>query len=96
MSMAMATVEADLDYAIALSLQDQFNEEAISQESKQDIPAKEDEKRYDPKRVVDECWELTDPNPNIHDLFVQFDDLFFGSTLKANGVAVSWSGKMTM
>lgn len=32
--------------------------------------------------VVDPRWELTDPNPNIHELFLTYDRIFFYNTLQ--------------
>lgn len=43
--------------------------------------------------VVDKRWELIDPNPNIHELFIQFNDQFFYS--KLGSVYVEWSKRMT-
>ena len=90
--MLKAMADPDLDYALALSLQEQFNHESKEER----IPAKVLERRYDPKGIVDESWELTDPNPNIHDLYVQFDAMFFRGSLNGNGVEVRWSSKMTL
>ena len=47
-----------------------------------------------PLSVVDESWELIDPVPNIRDLFLQFNDAYFGGKLA--GVEVKWSSKMTL
>lgn len=84
--------DPDLDYALALSLQEQFNHE----NKEERVPAEVSEKSYDPKGIVDEYWELTDPNPNIHDLYVQFDAMFFRGALNGHGVEVRWSSKMTL
>lgn len=46
--------------------------------------------------IVDEDWELTDPNPNIHKLFVDYDTIFFWRKLSDNGVVVDWSKRMTL
>ncbi|KAJ8919847.1 hypothetical protein NQ315_006376, partial [Exocentrus adspersus] len=43
--------------------------------------------------LVDPSWEVIDPTPDIHVLFLSFNDRFFWSTLAA--VCVSWSKKMT-
>lgn len=43
--------------------------------------------------VVDKRWELIDPNPNIYELFQQFNDQFFYSQL--GSVYVEWSKRMT-
>ena len=88
--------DSDLDFALALSLQDKFNQEASLQKASTAIPTEVVEKRYDPRKIVDEYWELADPNPNIHDLFVEFDAMFFKSALTNAGVEVRWSYKMTL
>ena len=88
--------DADFDYALALSLQERFNQETKIQSKEKRIPAELLERKYDPKGIVDEHWELTDPNPNIHDLYVQFDAMFFRRALNDHGVEVKWSNKMTL
>lgn len=47
-----------------------------------------------PNSIVDEEWEYLDPTPDIYALFIQFDDRFFGGTLKS--VTVKWSPRMTV
>ena len=97
-------VDANLDYAIALSLQEQFDEEAAVtiQSSSGDAAnhtealLEEVKNRCDPRSVVDQYWELADPTPNIHDLFVEFDAMFFSCRLVRNGVEVRWSDRMTL
>ncbi|NWH89606.1 SPRTN protein, partial [Aegithalos caudatus] len=46
-----------------------------------------------PLSVVDEAWELLDPSPDVHGLFVQFNQTLFWGKLEA--VTVSWSPRMT-
>jgi len=89
-------MDSDLDYALALSLQDQFRQEEERQRIEPGPELKNIEKRYDPRRIVDASWELEDPHPDIHDLFVQFDAMFFDSALVNAGVEVRWSPKMTL
>lgn len=89
-------MDSDLDYALALSLQDQFRQEEERRRIKPEPELKDIEKRYDPRRIVDASWELEDPHPNIHDLFVQFDSMFFDNALVNAGVEVRWSPKMTL
>ncbi|NXR36546.1 SPRTN protein, partial [Zosterops hypoxanthus] len=43
--------------------------------------------------VVDEAWELLDPSPDVHALFVHFNQTLFWGKLEA--VTVSWSPRMT-
>lgn len=47
-----------------------------------------------PLSVVDEAWELLDPSPDVHGLFVQFNETLFWGRLAA--VEVSWSPRMTL
>ncbi|NXC45445.1 SPRTN protein, partial [Penelope pileata] len=47
-----------------------------------------------PLSVVDEAWELLDPSPDVHGLFVQFNEALFWGRLAA--VEVSWSPRMTL
>ncbi|XP_072912694.1 DNA-dependent metalloprotease SPRTN [Hemitrygon akajei] len=47
-----------------------------------------------PLSVVDESWELIDPNPDLRGLFLQFNDMFFWGRLA--GVEVRWSPRMTL
>ncbi|NXN20008.1 SPRTN protein, partial [Indicator maculatus] len=49
---------------------------------------------YRPLSVVDEAWELLDPSPDVHGLFVQFNETLFWGRLAA--VEVSWSPRMTL
>ncbi|NXO21599.1 SPRTN protein, partial [Cisticola juncidis] len=46
-----------------------------------------------PMSVLDEAWELLDPSPDVHALFVQFNQTLFWGKLEA--VTVSWSPRMT-
>ncbi|NXX25489.1 SPRTN protein, partial [Nicator chloris] len=46
-----------------------------------------------PLSVVDEAWELLDPSPDVHAMFVQFNQTLFWGKLEA--VTVSWSPRMT-
>lgn len=80
---------SELDRALALSLQDKYNKEGVVVVEGTKAPLKV-------KGIVDERWELEDPNPNIHQLFVQYDSTFFRGKLTANGVAVDWSSRMTL
>ena len=43
---------------------------------------------------IDPALELSDPNPNIHELFREFDQRFFWGALAA--VEVKWSPRMTL
>ncbi|NXU53392.1 SPRTN protein, partial [Turnix velox] len=47
-----------------------------------------------PLSVVDEAWELLDPSPDVHGLFMHFNETLFWGRLAA--VEVSWSPRMTL
>lgn len=51
------------------------------------------EGNYRPRTLVDETLEYIDPTPNIHTLFVQFNEKFFWNVLLP--VQVKWSPRMT-
>ena len=44
--------------------------------------------------VCDPCWDVLDPNPDLHELFMAFDAEFFGGALA--DVEVKWSKRMTL
>lgn len=57
---------------------------------------KEVQRRNDDKKthsLVDPQWEFIDPTPDIHVLFLQFNDRFFWG--KLHTVEVKWSSRMT-
>ena len=78
----------DNDFALAVALQEQLYEE---EGSKIQVPSV----RTDIS-IVDNYWELADPSPNIHELFLQFDATYFKSALNNAGVEVRWSPRMTL
>lgn len=47
-----------------------------------------------PMSIVDESWEMLDPNPDIRSMFLEFNDMFFWG--KLCGVEVKWSPRMTL
>ena len=53
-----------------------------------------DEEGKEAIAVVEE--DLLDPHPDIHDLFVHYDQLYFQGRLCANAVSVNWSHRMTV
>ena len=101
-----STLQEDLDYAIALSLVESMDSKeesrsdetiALSMQAEYENPQKcVLETFWDPKQIVDKSWELVDPHPNIYELFVHFDSMFFKSTLVNAGVAVKWGPRMTL
>lgn len=84
--------QAEADFALALSLQEQFENEAEVVVSKETMPNTHSYQRS----IVDSSWEVVDPAPNIHQLFVDFDAMFFKSALVNSGVEVKWSHRMTL
>lgn len=44
--------------------------------------------------LIDPTWELIDPNPDLHTLFLTFNNQFFWGRL--TGVEVRWSPRMTL
>lgn len=90
-------MDEDLDFAIALSLQQAFDNETPTEYIKrEEAQEKWTASGWDSKSIVDKSLELSDPNPNIHDLFVQYDAMFFWRKLVSSGVAVRWSPRMTL
>ncbi|XP_019382978.1 PREDICTED: sprT-like domain-containing protein Spartan [Gavialis gangeticus] len=80
----------DADFLMALQLQAQWEageEEEAAAGARPEPPAR-------PLSVVDESWELLDPSPDVHGLFVQFNEELFWGRLAA--VEVSWSPRMTL
>ncbi|XP_042359382.1 DNA-dependent metalloprotease SPRTN [Plectropomus leopardus] len=47
-----------------------------------------------PLSIVDESWEMLDPNPDVRAMFLEFNDTFFWG--KLSGVEVKWSPRMTL
>lgn len=47
-----------------------------------------------PMSIVDESWEMLDPNPDVRSMFLEFNDMFFWG--KLSGVEVKWSPRMTL
>ncbi|EDV21783.1 uncharacterized protein TRIADDRAFT_30208 [Trichoplax adhaerens] len=71
----------DNDFALAVAL------------SKQDSPESKNSK--DPTvSIVDDYWEINDPNPDIRALFLQYNQSYFWGKLLS--VEVRWSPKMTL
>lgn len=71
----------DDDFALAVQL------------SQQDLPRQQSVK--DRKiSIVDDYWEINDPNPDIRALFLEFNQTYFWSKLLS--VEVRWSPKMTL
>lgn len=92
----MLQISEDVDLAYALSLQEELDKEQKKEESsyfKSVIPFTSN-KNVAPVSVVDESWELIDPIPDIRQLFLQFNDVYFKGRL--GSVEVKWSPRMTL
>ena len=79
---------ADDDFALALSLQDEFS--ALDNEKWMNSG----EKRKRVTSIVDDCWETIDPTPDIRDLFLQFNEQYFQRKLSC--CEVKWAPRMTL
>ncbi|KAF2898545.1 hypothetical protein ILUMI_07616 [Ignelater luminosus] len=80
------------DYQMALLLQQQFEHESnIDNPGLNLVYTKK--KSNDTKSLTDPSWELIDPTPDIHMLFMAFNEKYFWNKLLA--VCVSWSKRMT-
>lgn len=94
--LTMLEISEDVDLAYALSLQEELDQEQKNGESnyfKAAIPFTSS-KNVAPVSVVDESWELIDPIPDIRQLFLQFNDVYFKGLL--GSVEVKWSPRMTL
>jgi len=67
---------------------------ACLQESKKDKENRPSNKTGNHRSLVDPSWETIDPTPDIHALFLQFNQTFFWRKLDA--VEVLWSPRMTL
>lgn len=92
--------EEEEDFVLALQLQELWEAEDKEEEEKKKAAAAAcPEASPDPSllrslSVVDEAWELLDPSPDVHGLFVHFNQALFWGRLAA--VEVSWSPRMTL
>ncbi|KAL9954892.1 hypothetical protein ACROYT_G042477 [Oculina patagonica] len=90
----MLEITEDDDLAYALSLQEELNREQKEEESSYKSVVPSSSKNAAPVSVVDESWELIDPIPDIRQLFLQFNDVYFKGLL--GSVEVKWSPRMTL
>ncbi|KAK2531500.1 Sprtn [Columba guinea] len=86
----------DGDFVLALQLQELWEAEdkEAAAAAAACAEASPDPSPLRPLSVVDEAWELLDPSPDVHGLFVQFNETLFWGRLAA--VEVSWSPRMTL
>lgn len=88
------------DFKMALVLQDEFNKVGNGLEVPRNGLVYSDKKKKNrtvnvspSKCLIDPSWELIDPTPDIHVLFMAFNDRFFWKKLYT--VTVAWSKRMT-
>ncbi|KAK7788485.1 hypothetical protein R5R35_010377 [Gryllus longicercus] len=81
----------DSDLALALKLQEEFDEE-FSRSQKKSFLDLNDEPTTKVS-LIDPSLEYSDPTPDIHRMFVNFDKRFFWN--KLGSVEVKWSPRMT-
>lgn len=79
----------DDDFALALRL-------SVDLAKKNEENNKNREKLQNPTSIVDPAWELLDPLPDIHELFVQFNMAYFDGMLGSVEVKWSASDRMTL
>ena len=86
-------MEEDLDLALALQIQAEYDEENSQQESLAPIQTSgsSDQNQLSP---VDPQWEVLDPSPDVRALFLQFNTRYFWG--KLDMVEVRWSPRMTL
>lgn len=80
----MDLIGLDEDFLLALELQEQLDKESWKPPTGTSAKLS----------IVDESWETIDPNPNIRELFLQFNEDFFWGRL--SGIEVKWSPRMTL
>jgi hypothetical protein len=93
----------DLDLIMARRLQEQFDKESAAilvddnntiSDSRTAKPSTSQTHVTQGLSVIDPVWETTDPNPDVHALFQQFNEQYFWGRLA--GVEVKWSPRMTL
>ncbi|XP_071508417.1 uncharacterized protein [Diadema antillarum] len=82
------------DAELARMLQLQFDDEVFCVDTSESSHPNGKSDSSGSMGIVDERWELIDPNPDIRALFMQFNDRFFWGRLE--GVEVKWSPRMTL
>lgn len=82
------------DLQMALMLHQQFQFEDSVERPSGNLTYKQPKKtnKDDSRSLVDPSWEVIDPTPNIHELFVVFNEKFFWTRLLT--ACVSWSKRM--
>ena len=88
------------DETLARLLQEEFDAEVVANTKINDevagfLPTSSQFSKSEEKlSLVDPELDLIDPNPDLHSLFLQFNNEFFWSRL--NGCEVKWSPRMTL
>ncbi|KAF5279355.1 hypothetical protein FQA39_LY05465 [Lamprigera yunnana] len=85
----------DHDFEMALQLQQQFDQEAKVENPTQNLVYTKVKRKHtvdETRSLTDPSWEVIDPTPDIHLLFMAFNGKFFWNKLLC--VAVSWSKRM--
>ena len=90
----MGTDNSSNDWNIALALQASLDENLEMGTTDGKATSSDVKKHPADVSIVDEYWEYADPNPDIRELFVQFNDMFFDGLLA--GCEVKWSSRMTL
>ncbi|KAK8772524.1 DNA-dependent metalloprotease SPRTN-like [Amblyomma americanum] len=100
MSMTSADEETLLSPELALGMTEEYeyheslpklNESSIEKPAGTSVVSHSSRKDLS---VVDEFWELHDPNPDVHRLFDEFNEAYFYG--KLNEVEVRWSRRMVL
>lgn len=95
--------QQNVDYMLALKLQAELVQENDMKHSTHDVSGPNSKHNANnvkargsnvPASIVDPEWEVLDPIPDIHSLFLQFSREFFWGALV--GVEVRWSPRMTL
>ena len=87
------------DETLARLLQEEYNAELLTETKVNDeiagfLPASSQISKNESKSsIIDGSLDLIDPTPDLHALFIQFNEEFFWS--KLNGCEVKWSTRMT-
>lgn len=83
------------DSIIARSLQEQFQKELEVERPGQNLvyASSSTNNQNSSRSLTDPSWEIIDPTPDIHNLFIAFNERFFYNQL--GSVCVCWSKRMT-
>lgn len=90
----MIEISENVDLEYALSLQQDLDQEDAKRKSGNNNYAVSSGELATPMSVVDDSWELIDPIPDVRQLFLQFNDVYFNGLLAS--VEVRWSPRMTL